>query len=64
MKKNGTGKGLMLIGSMRTAGITVYMRQGQMVARTSHSMERRSNTLGQFVQRQKIRRPIHNSRRS
>ena len=58
MKKKSTGKGLMLIGSLRTSGITVYQRQGQMVTRSSHSYERRSNTLPQFVQRQKMRHSV------
>ena len=58
MKKKSTGKGLMLIGSLRTAGITVYQRQGQMVTRSSHSHGRRSNTLAQYDQRQKMRHSI------
>ena len=55
MKKKSTGKGMMIVGRMSKAGVTVYLRQGQMVTRTSHSSERRSNTLGQFVARQKMR---------
>jgi len=58
MKKNITGKGLMLIGSLRKAGITIYQRQGQMVTRSSHSYGRRSNTLSQYDQRQKMRHSI------
>ena len=58
MKKKSTGKGLMLIGSLRTAGITVYQRNGQMVTRSSHSNERRSNTPLQFAQRQKMRHSV------
>ena len=58
MKKKGTGKGVMIIGRMNKAGVTVYLRQGQMVTRTSHSMEKRSNTLSQFVYRQKMRHTI------
>jgi len=55
MSKKSTGKGVMVIGRMNRAGVTVYLRQGQMVTRTSHSMEKRSNTLAQFVYRQKMR---------
>lgn len=55
MNKKGTGKGVMIIGRMNKAGVTVYLRQGQMVTRTSHSVEKRSNTLPQFVYRQKMR---------
>lgn len=55
MKKKSTGKGVMVVGRMSRAGVTVYLRQGQMVTRTSHSIERRSNTLPQFVYRQKMR---------
>ena len=55
MKKNSTTKGLMLIGSLRKAGVTTYMKQGKMITRGSTSNERRSNTLAQFVQRQKMR---------
>ena len=55
MKKKETSKGLMIVGSMRSAGVTTYMRQGRLVTRPSNSLERRSNTLPQFVQRQKMR---------
>ena len=58
MRKKSTGKGLMMIGSLRTAGITVYQRNGQMVTRSSHSNERRSNTPLQFAQRQKMRHSV------
>ena len=53
MKKKSAGKGLMMIGSLRSAGITTYLKQGKMITRSSNSNERRSNTLAQFVQRQK-----------
>ena len=53
-----TGKGLMMVGSVRAAGVTTYMRQGQLIMRTSKSLEKRSNTLGQFVQRQKMRHSV------
>ena len=55
MKKESTSKGLMLIGSLRKAGVTTYMKQGKMITRVSNSDERRSNTLPQFIQRQKMR---------
>ena len=54
MKKN-NDKGIMLIGNLRSAGLTTYMRQGKLVSRVSKSQERRSNTLPQFIQRQRIR---------
>jgi len=44
MKRKGTGKGIMAIGSLRTDGITTYMKQGRLIIRSANSMERRSNT--------------------
>ena len=32
MKRKGTGKGIMAIGSLRTDGITTYMKQGRVSA--------------------------------
>ena len=58
MKRKGTGKGLMVIGSLRTDGITTYMKQGRLIIRSANSMERRSNTLPQFIQRQKMRHSV------
>jgi hypothetical protein len=58
MDKKSTSKGLMLIGSLRKAGVTTYMKQGKMITRVSNSDERRSNTLPQFIQRQKMRHTI------
>lgn len=55
MKKKSTSKGLLLIGCLRKAGVTTYMKQGKMITRVSISNERRSNTLQQFIQRQKMR---------
>ena len=57
-KKNTTSKGLMLVGSMRTSGVTVYMKQGRLITRASNSNEKRSNTLPQFIQRQKMRHSV------
>ena len=55
MKKRKTAFGLMLTGSLRQSGVTVYQRNGKLVTRTATSDEKRSNTLGQFKQRQKMR---------
>lgn len=57
MKKK-TAKGVMMVGSLRSAGVTTYMRQGKLVTRVSNSDEKRSNTLPQFIQRQKMRHAI------
>ena len=57
-KKNTTSKGLMLVGSLRTSGVTVYMKQGRLITRSSNSNEKRSNTLPQFIQRQKMRHSV------
>ena len=58
MSKKSTSMGLILIGSLRKAGVTTYMKQGKMITRVSNSNERRSNTLPQFIQRQKMRHTI------
>ena len=58
MKRKGTGKGLMVVGSMRKDGITTYMKQGRMIIRSANSMEKRSNTMPQFIQRQKMRHSV------
>ena len=55
MKKRKTASGLMLTGSLRQSGVTVYQRNGKLVTRTATSDEKRSNTPGQFKQRQKMR---------
>ena len=57
-KQNTTSKGLMLVGSLRTSGVTVYMKQGRLITRSSNSNEKRSNTLPQFIQRQKMRHSV------
>ena len=57
-KKNTTSKGLMLVGSLRTSGVTVYVKQGKLITRSSNSNEKRSNTLSQFIQRQKMRHSV------
>jgi len=57
-KKTNASKGLMMVGSLRTAGITTYLKQGQLITRSSTSYEKRSNTMGQFIQRQKMRHSV------
>ena len=47
--------GLLLGGSLKKAGVTFYLKKGQTIMRVAHSEERRSNTRGQFVQRQRMR---------
>ena len=47
--------GLLLGGSLKKAGVTFYQKNGKMIARVSRSRERRSNTRGQFEQRQRMR---------
>jgi len=58
MKKKSSPKGLMLTGSLRRSGVTIYERNGQLVTRTATSYEKRSNTRPQFIQRQKMRHTI------
>ena len=58
MKKEKSSKGLLMTGSFRKAGMTFYLRQGEIVARVAKSKEKRSNTLGQFVYRQKSRHSV------
>lgn len=50
--------GLLLNGSLKQSGVTFYTRNGKIVARTSHSDERRSNTRGQFDARQRMRHAV------
>jgi hypothetical protein len=50
--------GLLLNGSVKKSGVTFYLKQGQMIVRPSHSIERRSCTRQQFVQRQRMRHSI------
>ena len=54
-KKNSAGLGMTIPKKMRIAGITFYLRNGQVVGRASSTHEKRSNTLPQFIQRQKMR---------
>ena len=55
MRQKHTAKGLMMVGSLRRAGITTYMKQGKLITRVSTSDQKRSNTRSQFVARQKMR---------
>ncbi len=56
MKKKGNpGLGLTIPKRVRVAGMTFYLRKGQVIGRESSIHEKRSNTLPQFVQRQKMR---------
>ena len=38
MKRKGTGKGIMAIGSLRTDGITTYMKQGRLIIRSAYAL--------------------------
>ena len=55
MKKKSTSMGVVIPRKIRMAGMTFYVRQGQVVGRPSTTHEKFSNTLPQFVQRQKMR---------
>ena len=44
-----------LKGRLKKQGITVYQLNGETIMRSARSDERRSNTRGQFVQRQRMR---------
>ena len=54
-KKDSAGLGLTIPKRMRIAGMTFYLRNGQLIGRESSTHEKRSNTLPQFIQRQKMR---------
>lgn len=58
MSKKSISKGIMIVGSLPKAGVTTYMKMGKIITRVSNSNERRSNTLPQFIQRQKMRHTI------
>lgn len=58
MRKKSSTKGVIIIGSLRSKGITAYLKQGKVVTRHSKSKMRRSNTRSQFIQRQKMRHTI------
>ena len=54
-KKDSAGLGMTIPKRIRLAGMTFYLRNGQVVGRESSTHEKRSNTLPQFIQRQKMR---------
>ena len=54
-KKSNPGLGMAIPKRVRIAGMTFYLRNGQVIGRESETHEKRSNTLPQFVQRQKMR---------
>ena len=54
-KKDSAGLGMTIPKRLRLAGITFYLRNAQVVGRESSTHEKRSNTLPQFIQRQKMR---------
>lgn len=58
MSKTKKLKGILFTGRMPQSGVTVYLRQGELVTRSVHSKEKRSNTSQQFVQRQRMRHSI------
>lgn len=47
--------GLLLNGSLRSAGVTFYLKQGQMIVRSSKTVAKRSCSRAQFIQRQRMR---------
>ena len=53
--KGNAGLGIAIPKRVRIAGMTFYLRNGQVVGRESSTHEKRSNTLPQFIQRQKMR---------
>lgn len=58
MSKTKKLKGILFTGRMPQSGVTVYLRQGELVTRSVHSEGKRSNTSKQFVQRQRMRHSI------
>jgi len=54
-KKDNPGLGMAIPKRVRIAGMTFYLRKGQVIGRESATHEKRSNTHPQFVQRQKMR---------
>ncbi len=55
MKAKNIGLGLVIPNKLKLAGVTFYKRQGQVVGRVSKPKDYSSNTLPQFIQRQKMR---------
>lgn len=46
--------GLLINGSLKQSGVTFYLRNGQMIARTASSAQPRRRTRAQFVARQQL----------
>ena len=46
--------GLLINGSLKTSGVTFYLRNGQMVARSAHSHQPKRRTREQFIARQQL----------
>ncbi len=55
VKTTKSGLGLLIPKTLRIGGVTFYQRGGQVIGRVSETHEKRSNTMRQFVQRQKMR---------
>lgn len=49
MSKTKKLKGILFTGRMPQSGVTVYLRQGELITRSVHSKEKRSNKSQQFV---------------
>ena len=58
MKKKQPKIGVEIIGRIPSLGVTKYVRNGSVVTRVSTSEGRRSNSLKQFVQRQRMRHSV------
>lgn len=46
--------GLLISGSLKKSGVTLYMRDGQMIVRSAHSDQPKRRTRAQFVARQQL----------
>jgi len=58
MKTKHPSIGVEIIGKIPSLGVTKYIRNGTVITRVSTSEGRRSNTRGQFIQRQRMRHSI------
>ena len=58
MKVKQPSIGVEIIGKIPSLGVTKYIRNGTVVTRVSTSEGRRSNSRGQFIQRQRMRHGI------
>lgn len=59
MTKKQKTPGLLLNGSLKQSGVTFYLRNGQMIARSAHSRQPLCRTRAQFIARQQL---SHSSR--